>query len=118
MQNFLVGFPPLLGRISEVRCNRVPTDLSAHREENPDHSLHRAKLGYIGCPPEESTQPDLDSSLVSYAKLITRLLADGSLKPNATEIVTGGFDAVAGAVEKQLQGAGGKKVVVELQSVE
>lgn len=91
---------------------------AAYREDNLDHSLHRAKLAYIGRPAEKSTQPDLDSSLVSYAKFITILLGEGKFKPNQTDIMTGGSDAVAGAVEKQLKGAGGKKVVVELQSVE
>ncbi|KAL8751843.1 MAG: hypothetical protein Q9184_005932 [Pyrenodesmia sp. 2 TL-2023] len=94
------------------------TDGWAQTKENPDYSIHRANLGYIGRPDEESGQPGLDSALVSYAKFITKLLTEGNLKPNQTDIVTGGFDAVAKAVEKQSKGAGGKKVVVELQSVE
>ncbi|KAL8965364.1 MAG: hypothetical protein Q9197_006552 [Variospora fuerteventurae] len=104
--------------VSKKRKCYATTDDWSPMEDKPDHYLHRAKLAYIGRPAEESSQPDLDSSLVLYAKFITHLLADGRLKPNETDVVTGGFDAVAGAVEKQLKSAGGKKVVVELQSVD
>ncbi|KAL8916466.1 MAG: hypothetical protein Q9208_008498 [Pyrenodesmia sp. 3 TL-2023] len=104
--------------ISKKRKCYATTDGFTPMKENPDHALHLANLGYIGRPDEESGQPGLDSALVSYAKFITNLLAEGKLKPNGTDIVTEGFEAVPEAVEKQTKGAGGKKVVVELQSVE
>ncbi|KAL9010442.1 MAG: hypothetical protein Q9173_004624 [Seirophora scorigena] len=91
---------------------------AADWEGKPNHSLHRTKLAYIGRSAEECSQPDLDSSFVSYANFITRLLAEGRLKPNEADVGTGSFEAVAGAVETQLKSAGGKKVVVELNSVD
>ena len=87
------------------------------REENhASHVTHRTKLGYKGRPASESGQPELNDCLSSYVPFIKGLLEEGKLKPNDITVVSGGIEAIPGAVELQLKSPGGKKVVVELQS--
>lgn len=66
---------------------------------------------------EESNQPDLEESIVSGAKFITKLLAEGKITPNAFVVAEkGGLEGLNEAVGLQQRGqTGGRKVVVRLQ---
>ena len=107
------GFRPCfpLAHISPI----LTSQLTPSREDSPTHSLHRIKLGYLARA-EESGQPDLEDALIFAAKLISELLEAKKLIPNEHIVASpGGFEGLNEAVALQLKGAGGKKVVVELQ---
>ena len=96
------------------------TDDWTPMEDHKGHETYRVELGLIGRA-EGQTDADmaLDHALASYVPFLTRLLEIGKLRPNASKIVSTGFEGVAQAVELQQKGAtGGVKVVVDLQSAE
>lgn len=93
------------------------TDDWTPMEPKKEYETWRAKLGLIGRSAEERKDiPTLNSDLASYIPLLTRLINEQKLKPNELKVVGKGFESVAEAVGiQQRGGAGGSKVVVDLQ---
>ena len=96
------------------------TDDWTPMEEHKGHKTYRTKLGEIGrAEGQAGADMTLDDALASYIPFLSRLLETGQLRPNASKIVSTGFEGVAPAVELQQKGTmGGVKVVVALQNAE
>ena len=96
------------------------TDDWTPMEKYDSHETYRVELGPIGRAEGQSGgDMALDDALASYIPFLSRLLDTGKLRPNASKIVSTGFEGVGPAVEVQQKGAmGGLKAVVGLQSAE
>ena len=95
------------------------TDDWSPMQEQKDMETCGVKLGLIGRSGEAIKEvPSLNEDIASYIPFLNRLLEEGKLRPNDYKIGGRGFEGVEEAVETQQRGgAGGVKVVVELQGL-
>jgi hypothetical protein len=79
----------------------------------PEITTYRMRLGEIG---REGPQgEETTSAIAGFIPYLERFIAEGSLKPQAVELVPGGLEAVPEAVAMAQKGVGGgKKVVVHI----
>jgi hypothetical protein len=83
----------------------------------PEINTYRIQLGQIGRSGPKGDE--ISNAIAGFIPYLERLIADGSLKLQAVQLVGGGLEAVPGAVAMAEKGVGGgKKVVVQIADPE